>query len=161
MTTGQQVPVPHRIVTRISDLTKVPHYRSIERLPGVLFVDDILRHNHSANITKSRCESCGYEMNYYDVMYYTVKTGIHPREQVKYLLSSAPLEYIDVTFKDIQCAECGAPIEVVIEGYMCLWRTDQLGRDVMGEVKGASAARCEKRRQSPAERAALEDLGRW
>ncbi len=131
----ERLPIPHRIVRRISDLTEVPHYRSIERLAGVLFVDEILRHNHSANLTSSRCDNCGYELNYYDVMYYTVKTGIHPREQVKQLLASPPLEYIDVTFKDIQCVECGHPVEVVIEGYMCLWRTDQLGKDVIGEVR--------------------------
>lgn len=128
---------PHRIVTRVRDLTEVPNYRSIERLAGYLYVDDILRHNHSAAIESSRCERCGYEMNYYDVMYYTVRTGIHTREMVKELLYKPPLEYIDVTFKDIQCVECGGPVTVVVKGYYCFWRTDDLGRDVVGNVKSS------------------------
>lgn len=131
----RRLPTPHRIVTKIRDLTEVPNYRSIERLAGVIFVDDILQHNHSAQVQPNRCEKCGYEMNYYDIMYYTVKSGIHPRQQVKEMLKKAPLEHIDVTFKDIQCVECGNPVTIVVNGYMCVWRTDVLGKDVTGDIK--------------------------
>jgi len=136
-----ELPTPHRIVTRIGDFTEVPHYKSIERLAALLFADEILRHNHSARVEHNRCPSCGYEMNYYDVMYYTVKSGIHSRQMVKEMLKVAPLEYIDVTFRDIQCVECGTPVTVVINGYLCCWRTDQLGKDVEGEVTTPLAVR--------------------
>jgi hypothetical protein len=67
-------------------------------------------------------------------MYYTAKTGIHSRQQMKAMLKSPPLEVVDVTFKDIQCVECGSPVTVIIKGYMCCWRTDALGKDVTGNI---------------------------
>jgi hypothetical protein len=130
-----ELPKPHRIVTKVHDLTTVPEYKSIERLAGVLFVDDILQHNHNAKIRSGRCEHCGYEMNYYDVVYYTVKSGIHSRQDVKAILSKPPREVIEVTFKDIQCVECGGAVTVAIDSYYCFWLTDPGGSDVTGDVK--------------------------
>lgn len=125
---------PKRIANRVRDLTEADHYRSIERLAGLLFVDDLLHHNHSATVEQGRCGGCGYEMNYYDVIYYTVKVGIHPRERIKELLKQNPREILDVTFKDIQCVECGAAMDVVITGYLCVWKTEDLGKEVSSTI---------------------------
>ncbi len=129
------LPLPHRIVTKVRHLTEVQYYRSIERLAGLLFVDKILQHNHGAQIKPSACGHCGYQMNYYDLIYYTVRVGIHPRELVKDLLKKPPRELMDVTFTDVQCVECGHPVTVPVEGYYCLWLTERMGTDVLGEVK--------------------------
>ncbi|MEK6282472.1 MAG: hypothetical protein AABN95_19095 [Acidobacteriota bacterium] len=109
-----------RVVVSASALTEHRHYRSIERLAGLVFGGDILGHNNEAVLRGNKCSKCGYEMNYYDIMAYSIMAGVHSVDKIKEILAAKPTILGTVKLK-IKCLECGGPLAV--EGqYLCAWR---------------------------------------